>query len=41
MGDYNAKIGKGRVGKNVGDHGLGDRTVQFAHENNMIVANPI
>lgn len=43
--DFNAKVGKGRSGKHVGEHGLGarnvrrDRLLQFCQENNMIITN--
>ena len=45
MGDFNAKVGKGRSGDVVGDHGLGernergDRLVQFCQEQEMWIAN--
>uniref|UniRef100_A0A8D8Z4U1 Craniofacial development protein 2 n=1 Tax=Cacopsylla melanoneura TaxID=428564 RepID=A0A8D8Z4U1_9HEMI len=45
MGDFNAKIGKGREGVHVGPHGLGERNERgetfnvFAAEHNLIVLN--
>ena len=45
MGDFNAKIGKGRVEDIVGEYGLGERNergdtlVQFCNEENLMVAN--
>ncbi|XP_060530044.1 craniofacial development protein 2-like [Cylas formicarius] len=45
MGDFNAKIGRGRVDSVVGDFGLGDRNkrgdtlVQFCQEERLVVAN--
>lgn len=45
LGDFNAKIGKGRSGNYVGPHGLGDRNdngeklCTFAGENNLVIMN--
>ena len=45
MGDLNAKVGKGKDGIVVGDHGLGDRNergdmwIDWCRENKMFVAN--
>ena len=45
MGDFNAKVGKGGSGNEVGEHGLGernargDRLVQFCQEQEMVVTN--
>ena len=45
IGDFNAKVGKGRTSDVVGDHGLGernergDRLVQFCQEQEMWIAN--
>ena len=45
MGDFNAKIGKGKQGEVVGPHGLGERNergerlVEFCISNNLIVCN--
>lgn len=45
MGDFNAKVGKGKQGQYVGDHGLGkrndrgDRLIQFCEEENLIISN--
>ena len=45
MGDFNAKIGQGRVAGLIGDFGLGernergDRLVEFCQKNRMLVAN--
>jgi len=46
MGDFNAKIGKGREEHHVGPHGLGERNDRgetlsmFAAEHNLIVLKP-
>ena len=43
MGDFNAKIGKGKQGEVVGSHGLGERNergerlVEFCMNNKLIV----
>ncbi|XP_060882053.1 craniofacial development protein 2-like [Metopolophium dirhodum] len=45
MGDFNAIVGKGREGREVGDFGLGkrnargERVVKFCRENGMIITN--
>ncbi|XP_047985756.1 craniofacial development protein 2-like [Leguminivora glycinivorella] len=45
LGDMNAKIGRGAVGKTVGDYGLGernergDRLLQFCVEKDLIITN--
>lgn len=45
MGDFNAKVGEGREGDVVGEHGLGvrnesgDRLVQFCHDNRFRITN--
>uniref|UniRef100_A0A8D8SMX4 Craniofacial development protein 2 n=1 Tax=Cacopsylla melanoneura TaxID=428564 RepID=A0A8D8SMX4_9HEMI len=45
MGDFNAKLGKGRMGEHIGDWGLGERNDRgdmlstFAAEHNLIVSN--
>lgn len=45
MGDFNAKVGKGRVEEIVGNYGLGDRNergdllVQFCQEEKLMIAN--
>ena len=45
MGDFNAKIGKGKQGKVVGPHKLGERSdrgeifVKFCINNKLIVCN--
>uniref|UniRef100_A0A8D8YBA7 Craniofacial development protein 2 n=3 Tax=Cacopsylla melanoneura TaxID=428564 RepID=A0A8D8YBA7_9HEMI len=45
LGDFNAKIGKGRSGNHVGPHGLGERNdngdklCTFAGENDLIIMN--
>uniref|UniRef100_A0A8D8Q762 Craniofacial development protein 2 n=1 Tax=Cacopsylla melanoneura TaxID=428564 RepID=A0A8D8Q762_9HEMI len=45
MGDFNAKVGKGRDGTHIGSHGLGERNDRgdilstFAAENNLIILN--
>ncbi|XP_047996924.1 uncharacterized protein LOC125234635 [Leguminivora glycinivorella] len=45
LGDFNAKVGKGTVGKVVGDFGLGnrnvrgDRLIQFCEEKEFIITN--
>lgn len=45
MGDFNAKVGQGRVGNVVGDFGLGERNgkgdtlIQFCQEEKLTVAN--
>ncbi|XP_060521344.1 craniofacial development protein 2-like [Cylas formicarius] len=45
LGDFNAKVGRGRTGSVVGDWGLGERNnrgeglVQYCEENNLMIAN--
>ncbi|XP_060530420.1 craniofacial development protein 2-like [Cylas formicarius] len=45
LGDFNAKIGRGRFDKHVGEYGLGrrnergDRLLQFFQENDYIISN--
>ena len=45
MGDWNAVVGKGREGKAVGEHGLGERKergsrlVEFCTEHNLVLTN--
>lgn len=45
LGDFNAKVGRGRVEKIVGEYGLGERNdrgdtlVQFCQEENFIITN--
>ena len=45
MGDWNASIGKGRVDRVVGDHGLGtrnergERLIEFCKERKLVIAN--
>lgn len=45
MGDFNAKLGKGRTGEHIGDFGLGERNERgdtlsaFAAEHDLIVTN--
>jgi predicted secreted protein len=47
MGNFNAKIGQGKVGDTVGNFGLGerndrgDRMIEFAEKENMVVCNTI
>ncbi|XP_030763694.1 craniofacial development protein 2-like [Sitophilus oryzae] len=45
LGDFNAKVGKGRLGSVVGNYGLGERNdrgeklIQYCEENNLTITN--
>lgn len=45
LGDFNAKVGKGKVGEYVGEYGLGDRNergdrlVEFCQQNDFVITN--
>ena len=47
MGDFNAKVGREKISRCMGKHGIGkrnnrgERLLQFCEENNMIIANTL